>query len=131
MLVHELPGGVLLGGLDGRRDLSMVVVDRPVKPLAEPRARGRCWSTAKTGSAAIESSVLQLASITVEWKSALWTNCSWVPRRSGWPGIAAQTLEVLVAATQRGELAAGTSSSARTEQLLQRHIGRRRHQAEA
>ena len=75
----------------------------------------RVWSTAKTGSAAIESSVLQLASITVEWKSALWTNCSCVPRRSGWPGIAARRRSRCSSLRRSAaSLAAGTSSSART-----------------
>ena len=43
-----------------------------------------------------------------------------------------QTLEVLVAATQRGKPRSGDfEQRTHLEQLLQRHVGRRRHQTEA
>ena len=133
MLVHQLPGSLLLGGLDGRRDLSMVVVDRPVEPLPEPRAREPRLEHREDGlggdreqrvAAGVDHGGVEVGVVDELLLGAE------AERLAG--DRRTQTLEVLVAATQRGEPRSGDfEQRTHLEQLLQRHVGRRGHQAEA
>ena len=70
--MHLLARGRLVAALDRGRDPAVVLVDRPVPRAARAASATRCvCSTANTGCAAIESSVLPQAAITHEWKSRL------------------------------------------------------------
>ena len=93
-----------------------------LRPSRE-RARRVC-RTAKTGWAEIdEQRVAARLEQACEWKSALWTNCSCVPRRSGSPGIAGRADgRGALAATPRGEpRGRDLDERPRLEQLLERH----------
>ena len=133
MLVHQLSGSLLLGGLDGRCDLSMVVVDGAVERPSEPRARETRLEHCEDGlggdreqrvAAGVDHGRVEVGVVDELLLGAE------AERLAGYGRT--QTLEVLVAATQRGEPRSGDfEQRTHLEQLLQRHVRRRRHQTEA
>ena len=130
MLVHQLSGSLLLGGLDRRCDLSVVVVDRAVNRCPSRERESRVWSTAKT--ARRRSRAACCSSRRSPWSGS--RRCGRTvlgPRRSGWPGIAARSRS-RCSSLRRARRASRRGPRARPhlEELLQRHVRRRGHQAE-